>query len=207
VPLSDGRLVALDITSGTPLWERRLGGAPNQLLAKRGRLYVGAHDNFLYCVEAAEGRIAWRWRTGGDVVDAPIADEDRLYFGSYDNVLRALDLDSGAQRWKRSLPLRPLGSPVMASTALLVGGLSPMLRGYAMKDGAAAGEIATGGTLAGPPHAIDVNGLPMVVFVARDVAKGTVMTAVMRSFEPPVLPLTPLPNPTPVSVPTNAPGT
>ena len=101
VPLEDGRVVALDVTSGAQQWARRLGGAANEMLALDDRVYVGSDDNFFYCLLARDGEIAWRWRTGGDVVGVPVIDEHRVYFVSRDNVLRALDRHSGAQRWKR----------------------------------------------------------------------------------------------------------
>ena len=95
MPVDDGRVVALQVESGEPVWERRLGGAPNDMLALDDRLYVGSADNFFYCLDADDGEVAWRWRTGADVIGAPVADDRRVYFVSLDNVLRALDLRRG----------------------------------------------------------------------------------------------------------------
>ena len=75
VPTDDGRVVALRVDTGAPVWERRLGGAPNDILALDDRLYVGSKDNFFYCLMADDGRVDWRWRTGGDVIGRPVADE------------------------------------------------------------------------------------------------------------------------------------
>ena len=91
VPVADGRIVALKVETGEPIWERRLGGPPNEILALENRLYAGSKDNFFYCLMTKDGRIDWRWRTGGDVIGTPIADEQRVYFVALDNVLRALD--------------------------------------------------------------------------------------------------------------------
>jgi len=194
VPLEDGRVVALDVTSGAQKWAHKLGGPPNEMLALEDRVYVGSDDNFFYCLLTGNGEIAWRWRTGGDVIGVPVIDEHRVYFVSRDNVLRGLDRHSGSQRWKRALPGRPTRGPVAAADLLLVSGLAPKVTAFAMKDGSPAGEIAAPGELAAAPFVTDSRGLPQLVLVSRDVAQGTRITAVRRNVEPamntplPVLP-------------------
>jgi outer membrane protein assembly factor BamB len=207
VPLDDARLVALAIEDGTPVWERRLGGPPNQAFALEDRIYVGSNDNFLYCLRTADGRVDWRWRTGADVIGLPIVDERRVYFVSFDNVLRALDRQSGAQRWKRALPIRPTRGPARAAAALLVSGAAAKVSAFSLRDGSPAGEITAAGELAGAPYvtASGPAGLPMVIVAGRDIVKGTVVSAFVRSVEPAIAPLAPLPNP--VSLPPIATGT
>ena len=198
VPVEDGRLLALRLDTGASVWERRLGGAPHEVLALDDRLYVGSVDNYLYCLRAADGGTDWRWRTGGDVIGLPVADEKRVYFVSLDNVLRGLDRNNGAQRWKRALPLRPSSGPIIVGGALLVSGLAPEVRAYLMTDGTEAGTVAAGGELAAPPHVVHGDTIPTLVIVTRDVAKGAIVTAITRSIEPAMVPLGPLPNPTPI---------
>jgi len=157
----------------------------------------------LYCLLAADGQIDWRWRTGGDVIGVPAADAERVYFVSLDNVLRALDLKSGGQRWKTALPFRPSRGPVLAGDALIVSGLSTSARAYSARDGKPAGEIAPGAELAAAPHLVvqGANGQPMLIVVTRDIAKGATVTALARSFDPPLAPFAPLPNITAVPLP------
>lgn len=196
VALEDGRVVALDVSTGARHWERRLEGPPNDMLALDDRIYVGSDDNFLYCLLASNGEVAWRWRTGGDVIGVPIVDEHRVYFVSKDNVLRGLDRRSGSQRWQRPLPARPTRGLVQAGDRLLVSGLSPRVSAFAMKDGTPAGDINAPGELAAAPYVTDWHGIPQVVLVARDIAKGTRIVAVRRVVDPPMnsrLPV--LPNP------------
>jgi outer membrane protein assembly factor BamB len=203
VPVRDGRVVALRLEDGRSAWERRLGGAPQPVLALGERLYVGSDDNFFYCLMTSDGRVAWRWRTGGDIVGVAAADEERVYFLSLDNVLRGLDRGNGAQRWKKALPLRPTSGPLAVAGTLLVSGLAPSIQGYFTKDGAAAGDLATGGLLAAPPHTVEAPLLPapLVVYVTRPVGAGATMTAVTRSVEPVIAPIAPLPNPVPIGPP------
>ena len=43
--------------------------------------------------------------------------------------------------------------------------------------------------------------MPLLVVVARDIAKGTTVTVFTREFEPPVVPIAPLPNIVPMAPP------
>jgi outer membrane protein assembly factor BamB len=201
-PLTSGVIVALDVATGNELWSRRLGGPPNELLAGEERIYAGSNDNFFYCINALNGIVEWRWRTGGDVIGVPVADDHRVYFVSKDNVLRGLDKRSGAQRWKRALPGRPSRGVVRAGDVLLVSGLSPRVAAFAMRDGTPAGDVSAPGEVAGPPYTVEILGLPQVVLVARDIAAGTRMLAFRRTVDPPMnTPLPALPNPITVTVP------
>jgi len=196
VPLDNARVVALNVEDGQPVWERRLGGQPNEILAVDDQLFVGAADNFLYCLKSSDGIVDWRWRTGADVRGLPAVDEQRVYFASLDNVLRALNRSNGVQQWIQMLRLRPTAGPVQAGATVVVGGLQPPLRGFNSKDGAPAGEIAATGELAAPPHLlIDPEGdQPLLLIVTREIGKGAAVTLVARSSEPPVAPFTALPN-------------
>ena len=141
IPTTDGRIVALRVETGEPMWERRLGGAANEILALNDRLYTGSLDNFFNCVMTADGRVDWRWRTGGDVIGMPIADEHYVYFVALDNILRAMNLVTGGQQWMRPLQLRPAWGPVRAGSTIVVSGQSATLRAFNMKDGVAAGTL------------------------------------------------------------------
>jgi outer membrane protein assembly factor BamB len=195
VPLADRRVVALRIETGEPVWETRLGGLPGEGRAFDDRLYIGADDNFLYCLKVDRGQIDWRWRTGADLLGKPVVDESRVYFLSLDNVLRGHNRRSGAQQWKRALPMRPRSGPVEAGDALIVSGIGSAVRAYLKSNGAPAGEIAAPGELGSSAEVVGEASLPTLVMVTSDVAKGATVAAFTRAIEPAVQPVTPLPNP------------
>jgi outer membrane protein assembly factor BamB len=258
VSTADGRLVTLRVDTGEPVWERRLGSAPNEILVSGDRLYMGTKDNFFYCVLARDGTIDWRWRTGGDVIGQPVADERHVFFVALDNVLRAMDRKSGAQVWMRPLPVRPSAGVVLAGSSLVVAGQPAQLRVFTTKDGTAAlGEpivpgapaetapaissiyfpgadiplvrlneaelaaampskipseievdastapaaakptpIASDAETAAPPRVVDdpETHLPMLLMLTKDIGRGAGVTLVTREFDPPLSPLSPLPN-------------
>ena len=87
----------------------------------------------------------------------------------------------------------------MAGETVIVSGVAPPLRAYLTKDGAPAGEVIVEGELAAPAHVVSGPRLPLLVVVARDIAKGTTVTVFTRSFEPRVVPIAPLPNIVPMA--------
>jgi outer membrane protein assembly factor BamB len=218
IPTTDGRIVALRIESGEPIWETRLGGAPNEILALEERLYAGSQDNWFYCVMASDGRIDWRWRTGGDVIGKPVADERYVYFVALDNVLRAMNLVSGGQHWMRPLPIRPAWGAVKAGSTIVVAGQATTLRAYNIKDGVAAGTVTGVATepeaaapadgaappkkvrtfpplpaeaeVAAAPHALEnpLTQAPMLLMLFKDITRGASLTLVGHSLEPPLVP-------------------
>ena len=201
IPTDDGRIVALRVDTGDPIWDRRLGGPANDLLALDDRLYVGSNDNYFYCLLTADGAVDWRWRTGADVIGAPVIDDDLVYFVSLDNTLRALNRTRGTQRWRASLAVRPIGGPVKAGDVVIVAGVTPSMPAYTLGDGRAAGDVPAGGEPAAQPHVHlpEPGALPIVIAVSRDIAKGALVSAIAREIEPRSIPIAPLPNVVPVS--------
>jgi outer membrane protein assembly factor BamB len=196
VPAENTHVVALQIADGKPVWQRRLGGVPNEIRAVKDRLFVGSNDNYLYCVDTTDGRVDWRWRAGADVAGVPAVDDRRVYFVSMDNVLRALNRSNGVQQWIQMLKLRPIGGPLKAGASIVVFGLQPPLLVFDLKDGKAAGNVVGGNQLAAPPHVIESSGqMPAILTITRDIATGDVVTLFVRTLEPIVAPFQPLPNP------------
>ena len=59
----DGKVRAIDASTGMPVWVYRTAGAiisPPTIW--NGRAYVGSGDGFVYCLEAATGNLLWRFR-------------------------------------------------------------------------------------------------------------------------------------------------
>lgn len=203
LPTADARVVALRVETGMPLWERRLDGKPGEILALEDRLLVGAADKYFRCLRAEDGSDEWLWRMGTDTVGTAVADDETVFVVAIDNVMRALNIRNGVQRWKAALPLRPSSGPIKTGSTLLVSGVGPSVRAFNAGDGKPAGDVTTSGELAATVHLFEQRGqpLPTVVVVTRDLAKGAVITAFRRSFEPALAAVAPLPNPVPLTPP------
>jgi outer membrane protein assembly factor BamB len=196
VPTADGRVVTLRLDTGDQVGERTRGGPANAARAIDDRLYVGSKDNFFYCILTKNGSVDWRWRTGGDVIGLPAAEDHHIYFVSLDNVLRSLNRISGAQQWMRPLPVRPVWGPLKVVDRVLVGGQSSTVHAFNLKDGTPAGTLDAGAELAAAPHLVsDASAnMPVVFVVTRDIAKGAAARLFTRRLEPMSEPLgSPLP--------------
>ena len=118
---ADDRLVCRDTATGQPLWTFVADGPVRLAPAvANGRVYVGSDDGWLYCLNAADGRVCWQRR--GGPADQRVLGNDRMIarwpvrggpvvrgravcFGagiwpSEGIYLYALDADSGNVLWK-----------------------------------------------------------------------------------------------------------
>jgi len=156
--LDDSRVVALNLPDGTSTWEQKLEGMLNQPSVARDRVFVGSNNNYLYALDDEHGRLAWKWRTGGDVMGVSGDIKGGAYYASLDNVLRAVNRGNGNQRWIKEIPTRPilppqtLGDGMGYEEVVLVTGVSE-IDAFAAKTGAAAGMYV-------PPS--DIQGAPLI---------------------------------------------
>lgn len=83
-----------------------------------GVIYVGAHDNNLYAINANDGSFRWKYPAEGRIVSTPaIGEEENLVvFGSMDNLFYAVDLRVGQLQWT----VRTQG-PVLSSSRIVHG--------------------------------------------------------------------------------------
>jgi len=119
----DGAIRAVDRATGGPRWRVRTGPDLPWAWGHEGwdyfisspaivddRVFVGAGDGRLYCLDLTTGQEAWRFQTGGRVRSSPAVAGDRVYVGSADGSLYAVDRASGAERWRFDAEGRTLTS-------------------------------------------------------------------------------------------------
>jgi serine/threonine protein kinase len=87
-------------TAIKPLWtfkcEDEIRGSPN---CEGGMVFVGAYDNNMYAVNAADGQFVWKFPTEGGIVSKPFVNEGIVYFGSEDGNLYAISSRTGKIQW------------------------------------------------------------------------------------------------------------
>ena len=186
--LSDGRVVALALSSGELMWERKLPGILSPPAVGKDRVFVGSTNNFLYAFAAESGHDAWSWRNGGDVIGAAV-DGDVVYFASLDNIIRAVNRGNGNQRWRKPTGTRPLLPPRAFRGVVLLPGMMPAITVFVGETGAVMGTQAAQGDLAGPPL-IDTAPKPFTVAFVTITREGVVEalrpTALMFRETPPI---------------------
>jgi len=119
--LSTGRVRAVRIADGKEAWSFETGSMVLTAPAVAdGRVYVGSGDGWVYCLDAAAGKLVWRWRgapldrrmmvfgklTSFWPVVSVLADGGTLYgvagmFNANGRVVFALDAATGKEKWAR----------------------------------------------------------------------------------------------------------
>src|SRR6202034_4588986 len=94
VPDSKGKLTAVDVHSGAPLWtwsltsKAALTGAP-AVDTVHGLVFVGGNDGTLNAISTHSGKKVWSDQVGGDVT-APVFGGGRVYVGSSTGAVEAV---------------------------------------------------------------------------------------------------------------------
>jgi len=121
----DGNLYAIDANTGIQKWQFATQGerrhtAPGMDYAApatevmpdpwdlflssptvaEDTVYFGSGDNCVYAVNAANGALRWKFRTGDVVHGSPAIAGGIVYVGSFDTYFYALDAATGALVWK-----------------------------------------------------------------------------------------------------------
>jgi outer membrane protein assembly factor BamB len=65
-----------------------------------GVVYVGSGDHNVYALDAASGKLRWKFTTGNVVHASPAVSNGTVYIGSWDRYFYALDARSGTLKWK-----------------------------------------------------------------------------------------------------------
>ena len=65
-----------------------------------GTVFFGSGDGYVYALEAASGRVRWRFKTGSVVHSSPAVASGIVYVGNWDSFLYALDAGTGRELWR-----------------------------------------------------------------------------------------------------------
>jgi outer membrane protein assembly factor BamB len=196
--LDDTRIVALRLADGRVEWEQKLEGVLSQPSFTRDRVFVGSNMNLLFALDNASGRLAWRWKTGGDVIGTSGDAKGGAYYASLDNVLRAVNRGNGNQRWIKEIPTRPLmppqtfGDGMKYEEIVVLTGVTSEIDAFAAKDGMLVGTYMPPSDLQGAPlidPVLQPYRVAMVV-ITRDGRAFGLKPSAMLLPEPTATPLT-----------------
>ncbi len=121
----DGKFYAVDAGSGKLKWKFQTGGE-HRFTAKHlhgslpaaeampdpfdlylssptlfaGAVYFGSGDGNVYSLEAASGKLNWKFQTGDVVHASPAVSDGTVYIGSWDSFFYALDAATGKEKWR-----------------------------------------------------------------------------------------------------------
>jgi len=128
-----------------------------------GRVYIGSHDQNLYCLDAYTGSLIWKFPTEFRVMSSPAVVGGRVYTGADDGYIYCLDAKTGEQKWKVNLyggnvpPIlfmaiwQARSSPVVIGDRLWVGALDGKVYCLNTQNGNVVWTYQTGGPIGGSP--------------------------------------------------------
>jgi outer membrane protein assembly factor BamB len=197
--LDDSRAVALRIADGTRDWEQKVEGTINQPAVVEDRLLVGTNSNYLYSFDHDSGRLAWRWKAGGDVIGISGGAKGGAYYASLDNVLRAVNGSNGNQRWIKEIPTRPglppqtlVGDGKVYTDVVVLTGVTSEVDTFDAKNGTPIGMYMPPSDLEGGPL-VDPVLKPYqvaIVVITRDGRAVGLRPSAMMLPEPAIVPFT-----------------
>lgn len=107
IPIDEGghtRLYALDLATGSPLWNYESeDGFPKRLYATDETLVFVAYQDFMNGVDIATGELRWRYDTG-NWTPSFLGAGDVIYFSSANTQVFAVNADTGESVWQFDIP-------------------------------------------------------------------------------------------------------
>lgn len=142
--------------------ERGIHATP---LLHDGRLYFGAYDGFVYCLDSTSGKVLWETRPGQWVGSSPALDSHRnriligVEAGEASGSLVALEARTGQKVWELRTRHYVHSSPCFdgARDQVLVGSNDYALYAADAESGRLRWQVVTGGEIKGDP-VVDAEG-------------------------------------------------
>lgn len=138
---ADGRVVALDATSGGQIWRTSTNPGDNKrdklgfgggMAYADGKLYVSSGYREVMQMDAKTGAVGWRTKTPEAIHGAPTVSGGRVFVVALDNTLLTFDAATGAPSWTYQ---------ALAESARILSASSPAVFGDTVVAAFGSGEL------------------------------------------------------------------
>jgi outer membrane protein assembly factor BamB len=158
VPSSDGKLYALDVNTGEPVWEQpftaraALWSSP---IIDEDHIYLGSLDHYLYALDLSSGELLWEIDLGTAIADSPTLTNGFLIVGTFGQEVDAVDLETGQIAWTFEAEDSVWGNPSVNGDVAFVGDVSGLVYAVNVEDGSEIWRQQVDGAVAASPLATD----------------------------------------------------
>ncbi len=151
----DGRLLAIDSTSGETLWEQSTGSSILSSPAVAGGIvFFGTAGRRVIALETQSRKTRWEFHAGEVILSSPAVHAGVVYIGTEDANVYALDASSGKRRWQYNVGGRVSTGPVVNDSVVAVNSRNGRTYLIDVKTGKARLDYLTNAT-AGPPALVE----------------------------------------------------
>lgn len=145
VATANGKLFALDLTTGKKKWDyQAVGGVLAVPAARDGAVYFGDVKGHFHCVDAVTGKKRWSVATDGEILASANFATDKILFGSNDHHLYCVDT-RGKVLWQCKTKEKIRGTAAVAGDRVLVAGCDHSLHVIDLATGKELSVVALGG--------------------------------------------------------------
>jgi outer membrane protein assembly factor BamB len=154
---SDGRVTALNGSTGGVIWSFNTGGTvPTQETTSspavaNGIVYAGSMGGLVVALQAADGSPLWSHDLGAAVVSSPAVAGGVVYVGAEDGSVYALDASTGATDWSYQTGDKVESSPAVVGGVVYVGSNDGKLYALDASTGSVAWSYVTAGAVESSP--------------------------------------------------------
>ena len=148
----DGRIYALDASSGQVKWTFKMGKAIKLPIVTADEIVIAAsQDKSVYAFETQTGQKRWQFSAGKDFGKwmypegyfGPLVVEGIVYISTKDKKLHALDLQTGKERWQFSAG-GDISPPAVSREAVFFGSKDKRVYALKVNSGKKIWEVKTG---------------------------------------------------------------
>jgi len=90
-------------------------------IEKNNLVYIGSSDGYIYCFNATNGNLNWKFQTDGEVTSSPSITNETVFVGSKDSFLYAINSINGTLKWKYRTGYEIISSPEPYDGIIYVG--------------------------------------------------------------------------------------
>ncbi len=116
----NGTKYCMNLNSGKAIWKiptKEESGAILGIPAiGSSTVVLGSEDKFIYCFDQKDGKLKWKYRTGGRVVSSAVITDTKVLATGMDGYVYILSLADGKKIWSFNA-----GTPVSSSPAVVKG--------------------------------------------------------------------------------------
>lgn len=148
-----GMILQSDVSEKiSPVWtfsaQDEIRGSAN---CEKGVIYFGSYDHNLYALNAATGKLLWKYTADGGIVTKPAVAGDTVCFGCEDHRLHVLSARNGSIQWTYFTKGPVHSSPVIAHGHIFIGSDDGSVHAINLSSGRGVWQTNTGAPVRSTP--------------------------------------------------------